>query len=734
MPKIPITSSACLLGYVLAASPFAAGAQEVVLDKTRIEDTIVVTATRGERALIDVPASIAVQDTEELLRNGFTYGTDEFRGVTGVFFRRGEGDGDEFPFVSFRGSTGTEGSLSLIDGIPIIGLYEETQTNLIPYEAIRQIEIVKGPVSALYGRGALYGATNYITRNPEQDGISTRLTAGSDNFYRGDLAIERTLGATGGLMLAGTYEDYGGWREQGGRTMWNLFGKVNASLGPDTGLTAYANYNDRHADMPNGRPLGANGEILPFAGGNKGFIGYGQPNNQSQNWLTALKLDHAASDQLSFSVTGSYRDMKRDVFLNFYDPFGVNLAAGIVGYNGFRGSTTQKVYFGEATMRWESERHNVITGVSAERSDITEFIGWSGQNGFTFGCGFTFYLVEVDYRTGQVLNADHPCFVIDETRTNTEFENTFYGIFIQDEISLTDRLMLTIGLRYDDFSRDATFFPVAGVTQGGDLSGSANAFSPKASLSYRTDWGQIYAAYGRGFNSNFGATFEWDPVRYARPESRPTEIDSYEIGLKGRFLGGTLLADASLFYSEQKNRRQVVNNPAAADDFTQPSNLITYGDIYKSRGLELSLTARPTDATTVRLAYTYLDPEWAEYSISTFSGPVDYSGNTPVGVPQNIVYLQIDQQVTQWLDLRAAYEAYDDYFYTVDNAFKDGGYDLASFSARFSPQAWNGWVLDATLTNAFDTSYYSYFGNRSSPMYAVPGPPRQFRLAVSGTF
>lgn len=139
-----------LLATSLLTLPWhAATAQEDSGDDTRVEETIVVTATHGEQQLIDVPASIAVQDTEELLRNGFTYGTNEFLGVTGVFFRRGEGDGDEFPFVSFRGSTGTEGSLSLVDGILIIGLYEETQTNLIPYEAIDKIEIFKGPVCAL---------------------------------------------------------------------------------------------------------------------------------------------------------------------------------------------------------------------------------------------------------------------------------------------------------------------------------------------------------------------------------------------------------------------------------------------------------------------------------------------------------------------------------------------------------------------------------------------------------
>ena len=127
---------------LIAGAAFAQDAEDPVV----LEDVIVVTATRTEQSLIEVPASVAVQDIPELRRNGFLFGTDEFRGVTGVFFRRGEGDADEFAFVSFRGSTGTEGALTLVDGIPIIGLFEDVQLNQIPYDAVEQIEIVKGPV------------------------------------------------------------------------------------------------------------------------------------------------------------------------------------------------------------------------------------------------------------------------------------------------------------------------------------------------------------------------------------------------------------------------------------------------------------------------------------------------------------------------------------------------------------------------------------------------------------
>jgi len=77
-------------------------AQDETEEKERQEtedsnSTIVVTATRTEKLLLETPAAITVQNIDELRKLGFTYGTDEFCGVPGVFFRRGDGDGGEFP-------------------------------------------------------------------------------------------------------------------------------------------------------------------------------------------------------------------------------------------------------------------------------------------------------------------------------------------------------------------------------------------------------------------------------------------------------------------------------------------------------------------------------------------------------------------------------------------------------------------------------------------------------------
>lgn len=694
-------------------------------------ETVVVTATRIEQNIELVPASISVQSMASLRSNGFVSGTDEYRGVTGVFFRRGEGDNDEFPFVSFRGSTGTDGSLSLIDGIPIVGPYEETQLYDLPYDAFERIEILKGPNSALYGRGALYGSTNYLTRSARRDETTANLTVGSDRFYRAEFTHGRQFGDRGGVLLAGTWESNDGWREKDERRIWNLFGKVERDLSEATSISAFVTYNDRATHPTNAIPLDANGEVLAVAGGREGFLGFGDPFNDTSTLFAVAKLTHRVNDKTELVLTTHARENERETFLNFFDSFALDVNNGVVGFNGFRGSTRQKAVFAEGTVRWQSSRHNVIAGIGAEDSRIKSFERWSGENGFTFECNFTFYSIQVDYRTGAILNRNSPCFVLDDPLLQARFKNSFFGAFIQDEISLSEQWVVTLGGRYDRFKRVANFTSIVGITDGGRLAGDADAFSPKATISFRPSWGQMYVSYGRGFNSNFGPTFEWDPFQYARPENKPTTLDSYEVGIKGRAFEDKLRFATALYFTRQKDRRISDFNPAADTDPTAPRSIISYGSLYESRGAELSLDFRPRVGTELVLNISRIDPEWKSYSLGT----IDLSGKTPTGISKNMVYASWSQRVNAWLTGRASFEWYDDYEITQANNFSGGGHELLTLGARIAPPAWRKTTLDIVMTNALDNEYYYYFGGRTfQATHATPGAPRQIQATLKMQF
>lgn len=738
----PINSTALLLvGSSLLAISNPAFAQPADLDPQfdREEDIIVVTATRTEKAILETPASITFQDAEELLKKGFTYGTDEFRGVPGVFFRRGEGDGEEFPFITIRGITGNHGNdtfLALVDGIPFVGPDEEVLLTEVPYPVIEGIEIVRGPVSALYGRGAIAGAVNYQTRSIDENRTDLSLSVGSDDFYQGRATMERVTESGAGFLASVSYEDYEGWRENSARDTTSLFLKGRLPVSENSTLTAWLNYFDRNAEVPSVIPTLADGTFVDVFGGTESFLGYRPTQNDITGWIGALRYDQAITDNLDLQLTAQARTFDTDIRLNFYDFFEFNPASTIMGVNGFASQNEANVVFGEAILNWRSGRHTIVAGASAERTSLDEQDRWSGEIDpfFTGACGFRFYAILIDYSTGQVTNDQpgNPCFVRDELRTDADTTNSFFGFFVQDEIALTDRLTLTVGARYDAFDREIDF-SVIGTQPTNDMAdGDADAISPKASLAYDYGGGLVYASYGRGFNSNFGPVFQWEPDRYARDEA-PTTIDSYELGWKGKTANGLLTWETAIFYLQQLDRRIFISNP----DPLGPPTLATTGQEYSSRGFEGSLQIQPTDRTSLLFSYTYLDPEWDELIIAgSFGAPdQDFSGVTPQGVPQNMFYAEASHEFSDWLTARASYEWYDDYFVDLSNSVETGQFDLLTLSATIQPPQLENIAFDVSVTNALDEDYFYYFaGSRTAVTNVTPGVPRQLRLTMRASF
>ncbi len=739
--KQSIVRGACCASAIAAAS--IGGQSALAQEQTALAgeslDEIVVTATRRGKPLLEVAASVTVQSVEELRQKGFNYGTDEFRGVPGVFFRRGEGDGEEFPFVSIRGVTGNHGNdtfLALIDGIPFVGPDEEVLLYEVPYTAVDNMEIVRGPVSALYGRGAIAGAINYRTRPLTEDRTSIAVSGGNEGFMRAEANFERAFDGGAGVLVSAVYEDFEGWRDNSQRELTSLFVKGTLPVGDNGNLTGWVNYYERESEVPSVIPALGDGTIVDVIGGDESFLGYRPTLNLSEGIIGAARYEHRFSENLSLQVTGQARTFDSEVRLNFYDFFEFDPDNNIMGVNGFASENVSDVLFGEVVLSWNNDRHNIVAGISGERATMDEEDRWSGEIDpfFTGECGFRFYAILVDYSTGEVTNDDpaNTCFVRDELRTAADTTNSFGGAFIQDEIKLGERWELTLGLRYDRFDREVDFSVVGTQPTDDRATGDADAVAPKASLAYNYGSGIIYTSYGRGFNSNFGPVFQWEPDRYARDE-KPTTIDSYEIGWKGRADNGRFEWETAIFFLEQEDRRIFVANP----DPDGPPTLATTGQLYSSRGFEGSFRFSPTEKTSALINYTYLDPEWDELIIAgSFGAPdQDFSGVTPQGVPENIFYAELGHTFSDWLTARLTYEWYDDYFVDLANNYSFGGYDLLGVSATVDFPGNEDVSLDLSVTNALDEEYYFYFaGSRTMVTNVSPGVPRLARATLHWRF
>lgn len=155
------------LAVAIASVPLAFTVQ--AQDSARL-DSIVVTAAGFEQALQDAPASISVVTREELEQRRFSNIAEAIADIPGVDVRSGVGKTGGLN-VSIRGMP-SDYTLILIDGrrqntsgsVTPNGFGETATSFMPPMSAIERIEVIRGPMSTLYGSDAMGGVINIITR------------------------------------------------------------------------------------------------------------------------------------------------------------------------------------------------------------------------------------------------------------------------------------------------------------------------------------------------------------------------------------------------------------------------------------------------------------------------------------------------------------------------------------------------------------------------------------------
>lgn len=128
-------------------------------------ETMVVTASSVEQNLKDAPASISVITQEDLQRKPVQNLKDVLKEVPGVQLTN---EGDNRKGVSIRGLDSSY-TLILVDGKRVnsrnaVFRHNDFDLNWIPVDSIERIEVVRGPMSSLYGSDALGGVVNIITK------------------------------------------------------------------------------------------------------------------------------------------------------------------------------------------------------------------------------------------------------------------------------------------------------------------------------------------------------------------------------------------------------------------------------------------------------------------------------------------------------------------------------------------------------------------------------------------
>jgi iron complex outermembrane recepter protein len=136
--------------------------------KSRVNDVIVVTATRSDKKLEDSPGATAVINQDDITRRSVSTIDQAVNTIPGVFNRRGKGLMDTQSTITLRGFPNQQRTLIMLDGIPLNDSYlGAVQFGGLATANVERIEVVKGPFSSLYGGGAMGGVVHIITRTPE---------------------------------------------------------------------------------------------------------------------------------------------------------------------------------------------------------------------------------------------------------------------------------------------------------------------------------------------------------------------------------------------------------------------------------------------------------------------------------------------------------------------------------------------------------------------------------------
>jgi outer membrane receptor protein involved in Fe transport len=256
--------SALLLAALLAAAPAIPPAENAE-EKQKAEETIVVTATRSERSVSELPVSATVV-TEEEIRSAPVRSVDDLvRTIPGV----------HMPLVSASGSTpsnqrlsmhglGGSRALVLLDGIPLHDPYSGTvQWQKVPLESIKQIEVVRGGNASLFGNFALGGTVNLITRPVEQKLVTVDAAYGTSSTGRARINIDQPITDTLAIRVSDDRSDTNGYYRVPNFgpidvRAWieSAITSARADYRPTDGIRAWFNASTQQLDMSQGTPIG----------------------------------------------------------------------------------------------------------------------------------------------------------------------------------------------------------------------------------------------------------------------------------------------------------------------------------------------------------------------------------------------------------------------------------------------------------------------------------------------
>ncbi|MFT4254573.1 MAG: TonB-dependent siderophore receptor [Caulobacter sp.] len=686
----------------LGQAAWAEGADDPQVTANQV-DSVTVTgarlaqpaATKSGVAVLETPQAVSVVTAETLREQGITRLADALRNVAGVSRSSTYGYFDAY---QIRGYDAAYGSIYL-DGLTsqnVAGAVNELA-------GLEQVEVIKGPASALFGAAPLGGVVNMVSKRPKADAfIDMGVATGSYDLFEATIDANGPLTADGDVAgrINFVYRDADAFVKNSHSQRIYVAPALAWKIGDDTTLTLLGRYQRDYASPWS--PTTAWGTILPSAYGELAvdFAVNGTGAQRAVNNLNAKQigyvLEHRFSDALNFSQTLRYEHREtywdRWMFVaGFLDDNVVNgvQQGHILGryyYGPF--SETDKDFAVDSRLTWTFDTgaigHRILAGVDYRRSR-----GSTAGNGDYNPASYALDILNPDYTTPYVVDTSG--------YYEASARSSQIGYYLHDHVSLGERLTLTLGGRWDtakaDGQEDSKFSPHAGA---------AFTLRPGAAL---------YANYSKSFTP----TSAWQ-TRYDGSLLPPETGENIEGGLKVDLVSGVLSGMISVYQLTRQN--------VATDDPDHPNFYIVTGE-QRSRGVEVEGAWHPSAAVQVRAAYAHTDAKITKDNT--------YPVGTPLAnFPEDSLNLwgrytvQSGPLARLGISLGMLY-AGDRHFYE-SAVYTLPAYTVWNAGLSYDFGEWNGQLTIDNLTDE------RFFPDSCCLDRVTPGAPRNWRLAVQRRF
>ena len=620
---VVLISGAIISNNVLAKD---SGVEEILV-KGKVLQSDQMNALKIPTPIINVPQSLSIITDEDVRKKGFKELGDIVKYTPGINTSLGEGHRDA---VVFRGVRSTADFFQ--DGVRDDVQYYR------PLYNVEQVEVLRGPNALLFGRGGTGGVINRVTKKPVNGEEFKTVDLGYDSFGASDIAVDvnTNLSDSVAFRLNVHNDSLKNHRDFYNGERFGINPTLSVALDVDTDLNLsyeyidHERFIDRGIPTANGKPVEALSDIV--FGDKDGNL------NTVEASVLRASLNHRFSDSTkgSLSLTSSsFEKMYQNTYTNSYD-----LDTNVVQMDGYHDPTERDnlILSGSLVneLNFANMTHTILTGfetIKTDNSNLRYNTFWTSND-----CSVSNYDRETFNIADPIdfsVNANGVATAVEyqnscALKTSTETDISVTSFYIQDQIDVTDNLIVLLGGRYDKFD-----VKVDDIKNASSASRVDTEFSPRIGLIYKPQNNvSVYYSYSESFSPRSGEQYKKlsGGTAGSGETLKPDYYESSEVGIKFD-LNKSLSLTSAYFESES----EIADYDGNSSEYIAERGLSV-------EGFELELKGRVNDNLNVAFSYSNIDGETAdggqprEIPESTYSIWTTYDVNPKFGWALGVVH------------------------------------------------------------------------------------------------